>query len=41
MALACSLLIFRPAGQEFSSSTARTFSPVAVVTAPMVLMMTS
>jgi hypothetical protein len=41
MSLICSPLIFRPAGQEFSSRTARTVSPVVVVTAPMVAMMTS
>jgi hypothetical protein len=33
-------LIFSPAGCGFSSRTARTVSPVFVVTAPMVLMTT-
>ena len=41
MSLICWSLIWVPAGQGVSSSTAVTVSPVLVVTALMVLMMTS
>ena len=41
MSLICSSLIWVPAGQEPSSSMAATVSPVLVVTAAMVLRMTS
>ena len=41
MSFICSSLIRAPVGQGLSSSTAVTVSPVRVVTALMVLMMTS
>jgi hypothetical protein len=41
MSFICASVIFSPVGYLFSSRTARTSSPVFVVTAPMVVMMTS